>query len=270
MVVVKSESKTPWEVKLVVKKEEDEQVVSVEKVGGSAKTPWEIEWVKKEIKEEPDEKKKPPSAAREKISAVRKAQRLASLKESEEDAVTGPPKDTKKHALRPWDLVKKEEYDNKDVDADATTRPVPPLASWEEAPHHAMSVEDRLLGRRRERLVCLKNYAAVDATGGGGGSPGAGGGVDDECKYGLIDRGPCKTGIRALVMHSKTKGVMDRVKPGTILYVQSTAKGGGVGPLRVRYTTPAKYYAPGTRVTTLSVGVDATDWHKLMSERRRI
>lgn len=244
-----AESKTPWEVKLVVKKEDEDRVTGVEKVGGAAKTPWEIRWVKteKEVRGEDDEKKPLPSA--KVISAVRKAQHTALVKTELEDGSA---------ATR---VVRKEGPSDTLIQ-----RPVPPPASWEESQNMAgsnwIAAEDRLLGRRRGRLVCLKNYAAVDASDETGESA--------ECSFGLIDRGPCKQGVRALVMHSKSKKVMDRIRPGTLLSVQSTAKGGGLGTLRVRYTTPAKYYSPGSRVTTLCVGVDATDWHKLTTECRRI
>ena len=40
--------------------------------------------------------------------------------------------------------------------------------------------------------------------------------------------------------------------------------------LRVRFTTPARYYSPGSKVTTLTVGVDETDWQSLMADARGI
>lgn len=145
---------------------------------------------------------------------------------------------------------------------------VPPPASWE---------LDRSGNDRRpeeeERLVCLKNYAAI--------------GVDyytDDSKhkeqssrgggcYGLIDRGARDGGLRMLIMHVKKEGgrpLLDRVRPGSTLLVQSTLSGGVGGTLRVRYTTPARYYSPGERVTTLAIGVDAASWQSLVPKRRRI
>lgn len=150
---------------------------------------------------------------------------------------------------------------------------VPPPASWE---------LDRSGNDRRpeeeERLVCLKNYAAI--------------GVDyytDDAKkneqseartqrrgggcYGLIDRGARVGGLRMLIMHVKKEGgrpLLDRIRPGSTLLVQSTLSGGVGGTLRVRYTTPARYYSPGERVTTLAIGVDAVSWQSLVPKRRRI
>jgi hypothetical protein len=34
--------------------------------------------------------------------------------------------------------------------------------------------------------------------------------------------------------------------------------------MRIRFTTPARYYAPGRRVATLRIGVDSRDWELLM------
>ncbi len=135
-------------------------------------------------------------------------------------------------------------------------RRLPPLASWEQ-------------GRREdeERLVCMKNYAAVDAEAG---------------SYGLIDRGVRETGIRTLVMHvpRTRRGARDKrgrllpatnpaglVRPGTMLRVRPTM-GGPAAKLLVRYTTPARYYSPGQHVTTLCIGVDAADWQGLLHGRQ--
>lgn len=126
--------------------------------------------------------------------------------------------------------------------ADDPRASVPSLARWEGG-----DTDDETTGR----LVRLRNYAAVDAEAGG---------------YGLIDRGVREAGIRSLVMHTPStrrsqRGgpAMPAVRPGTVLTVRSPLRG-TTGRLRVRYTTPAKYYSPGQRVTTLSVGVDARDW----------
>jgi hypothetical protein len=120
---------------------------------------------------------------------------------------------------------------------------VPDLAAWEGGDVH------------QPRLVSMSNYAAVDA---------------EQGDYGLIDRGIRQTGVRALVMHGR-KRARDRrrdplaaVKPGTILQVFSSVSGCG-GKLRVRYTTPARYYSPGQRVTTMGIGVDERDWRLLTS-----
>ena len=138
-------------------------------------------------------------------------------------------------------------------------------------------------------LVTMRNYAAV-----GVGDTAA----DEDCPttsraassstrdhtscYGLIDLGPGPrgSGTRCLIMHSPhikgdRRGMggqtpTDRVRPGAMLRVCSTADGGGRGRLRVRFTTPEQYYAPGARVTTLRIGVDATGWESLTPKQRRI
>jgi hypothetical protein len=123
--------------------------------------------------------------------------------------------------------------------ADDPRASVPGLARWEG-------------GEDGQRLVRLRNYAAVDAEAGG---------------YGLIDRGTREAGVRSLVMHTPSRRKLTRgqpsppmmVRPGTILTVRSPLRG-TTARLRVRYTTPARYYSPGQRVTTLSIGVDARDW----------
>ena len=116
---------------------------------------------------------------------------------------------------------------------------VPDLAAWEG-------------GENQQRLVSMRNYAAVDA---------------EKGDYGLIDRGVRQTGVRALVMHGRRARKGDplaAVRPGTILQVYSSVNGCG-GKLRVRYTTPARYYSPGQRVSTMGIGVDERDWLLLTS-----
>lgn len=159
--------------------------------------------------------------------------------------------------------------------------PIPPLAKWE------TESEGRERDKpREERLVCVKNYAAVGVEYDDPGeqlsiaskvnSPGWIG----NC-YGLIDRGAKDGGgIRMLLMHTKEQGstphprfgrpILHRLQPGMTLHVHSTAPGGGKGQIRVRFTTPARYYSPGERITTLSIGVDAADWQRLTPKRRRI
>jgi hypothetical protein len=138
-----------------------------------------------------------------------------------------------------------------------------------------------------DRLVCLRNYAAV--------------GIDVDAEeptaeprdrkasrkcYGLIDRGQApEAGVRTLLLHvrggMRKKGkrdggsIMDTVCPGSILQVYSTSPSSDTGVkgrslLRVRYTTPARYYSPGEKITTLRLGVDAADWQMLMPKYRRI
>jgi hypothetical protein len=122
--------------------------------------------------------------------------------------------------------------------------PVPPAVGWDGGEPGA-----------GPRLVRQRNYAAVDAERGA---------------FGLIDRGVHETGVRGLVLHRTARGRKGGapvdVRPGTVLRVRSPATG-GAGTLRVRFTTPARYYAPGQRVTTLRVGVDASDWQRFVAPR---
>jgi len=141
-----------------------------------------------------------------------------------------------------------------------------------------------------ERQICLSNYAAVGAgdtavddrgpetAPQGRGQPVRPGTRACYRYYGLIDQGKAQDGVRCLIMHAppsrrKNGGgaddggdgdrPTDRVRPGSVLRVHSTAPGGRGGRLRVRFTTPERYYAPGTRVSTLRIGVDAADWESL-------
>lgn len=132
----------------------------------------------------------------------------------------------------------------------------------DETPAEASWEQDGPATPQGDRLVCIKNYSAVEAIKGG---------------YGLIDRGSQEVGLQTLIMHTprgkrKAYGLPDteEVRPGSILKVNSTRKGGKGGLLRVRFVTPARYYTPGSRITTTCIGVDASDWLDLMPQRRRI
>lgn len=299
MVVRVHHTKTPWEVrvktepvpaadsgrrqkKVAVKREPQWSDIKQEKRGDDGDEGKEVELVRKSnakpwevIVIEDDEDKKseavvaptvvlPPQveeSLRKGVASVHRARRVDSERKS--------------HALsktaggfaeeRPHPAWEDERADPQQL--------VPPPASWE---------LDRSGNDRRpeeeERLVCLKNYAAIGvdyytddakknehsaAT-----TPSRGGGC-----YGLIDRGARVGGLRMLIMHVKKEGgrpLLDRVRPGSTLLVQSTLSGGVGGTLRVRYTTPARYYSPGERVTTLAIGVDAASWQSLVPKRRRI
>lgn len=128
------------------------------------------------------------------------------------------------------------------------------------------------------REICLRNYAAVGAGDAAADErEGESGGVERGHKaavrpgyryYGLIDQGVAQDGVRCLIMHAPPRSTpgdtaTDRVRPGSVLRVHSTALNGVKGRLRVRFTTPERYYAPGTRVSTLRIGVDASDWASL-------
>jgi hypothetical protein len=222
----------------------------VEKTDGierppDGEAPWApiVQRLEKGLEEEEEPPGEECEAARQLLAAARQAQTRA-LKE---EALSGlsemeaPPAD-----------------DEEDARAHRRQR-VPPLASWEEGAAHD---DDDV------RLLCMKNYAAVDAEAG---------------SYGLIDRGVRETGIRTLVMHTPRarRPARDKrgrllpastaaalVRPGSMLRVRPTMGGGPAASLRVRYTTPARYYSPGEHVTTLCVGVDASDWQALLRTAR--
>ena len=114
-------------------------------------------------------------------------------------------------------------------------------------------------GAWRER-VCAQNYAAMDAESGA---------------YGLIGVDaslPAPGGVRSLVMHvprkAQHRGFLAHVRPGSILKVRRTSRRGQPDPpiqeLRVRFTTPARYYGPGSNVTTLGIGVDEAEWQGVL------
>jgi hypothetical protein len=98
-----------------------------------------------------------------------------------------------------------------------------------------------------------RNYLAVEAHGG----------------FGLIDRGTASGGLHDLLAHAPRRGDpwFARLRVGETF--QAVARGGGPAqPLKVRYLTPARYYAPGRRVTTLGVGVDERAWQRLVVSTR--
>lgn len=106
------------------------------------------------------------------------------------------------------------------------------------------------------RHVCAKNYAAIEA------------GLE---RFGLIDEGPQNAG-RALLIHVRKRCrppflLLNAVRPGTVLHVSRQGK---TATLRVRSTTPARYYSPGSQVTTLSLLVDEADWRSLTTSASRI
>ena len=109
------------------------------------------------------------------------------------------------------------------------------------------------------RLVSAQNYAATEA------------GAE---RYGLIDTGPCSQG-RSLIVHVRKNlvawRVLNPIRPGAILRVRPISEPGGKPTeLRVRYTTPAGYFSPGKKVSTLAIGVDESDWRSLTGAAPRI
>lgn len=109
------------------------------------------------------------------------------------------------------------------------------------------------------RLASARNYAAIEAEHG---------------DYGLIDMGQAGGG-QSLLIHVARKNhptpwtVLGGIRPGSTLKAISV-HGGSPVTLRVRYTTPARYYSPGARVTTLAVAVDSADWRSLRADAPRI
>ena len=117
-------------------------------------------------------------------------------------------------------------------------------------------------GRRKaapgaDRRVCARNYAAIE---------------HDAERYGLIDMGAQPSG-RSLLVHARKKcrpahSLLNAIRPGVLLL--ASRPGGQPQRLRVRFTTPARYYSPGALVTTLAIGVDEADWQSLMAGTRHI
>jgi hypothetical protein len=130
-----------------------------------------------------------------------------------------------------------------------------------EAPIMLPPSRESELGRER---VCVKNYAAMDAETGA---------------YGLIGSSSGGSGgVRSLVMHVPRKvqhqprgayAVLSQVRAGSILKVRRTPRRGQPNPpireLLVRFTTPARYYGPGSDVTTLGIGVDEAEWQGVLN-----
>ena len=204
-----------------------------------ADAPWtRTQEPQKEEEEEPAQaipvwrlRKAEEDAGRQLLLAVRRARSLGVLHNHHEDADAArlPMRRGEHRGARTED----EEEDS-----------VPPPVGWDGGEPGA-----------GPRLVRQRNYAAVDAERG---------------EYGLIDRGVHEVGVRGLVLHRTARGRRGGaargpdVRPGTVLRVRSPATG-GAGALRVRFTTPARYYAPGQKVTTLRVGVDASDWQRFVA-----
>lgn len=109
------------------------------------------------------------------------------------------------------------------------------------------------------RTLKAANYAAVDPT---------------REVYGLIDEGLSDPGTRSLIMHVRRKlpafPVLEKIRPGGLLPAASRNNRGGVTLLRVRYTTPCRYFSPGSKVSSITVGVDEADWQSLVAKAHHI
>lgn len=106
---------------------------------------------------------------------------------------------------------------------------------------------------------CMQNYVAVDPS---------------REIFGLIDQGLADGATRSFVMHVRRGQtpwtVLGAIRPGVLLPVISRSGRGGITSLRVRFTTPAQYYSPGSKVTSMRIGVDEADWQSLMTKAHRI
>lgn len=158
----------------------------------------------------------------------------------------------------------------------ARQRELPPIPEPQaqrdeaEAPHrsrkqrrkpakHSPEPPPRMWGENVSSMLCVKNYEAVDPS---------------REVYGLINQGLSDTGTRTLIMHVRRGQVpwvvFGGVRPGGVLPVIAKSGRGGTTSLRVRFTTPAKYYSPGRKVTSMTIGVDEMDWQSLMTKAHRI
>ena len=102
--------------------------------------------------------------------------------------------------------------------------------------------------------VTRRNYAAWDSL----------------RSLGLVDQGEDGWGARALVLHAPRNHPnreLLNVTEGDFLHVFSDA--GGLHRLRVLYTGRHRYYAPGTKVSTLVVGVDDREWGAMLLDQAR-
>ena len=111
-----------------------------------------------------------------------------------------------------------------------------------------------------KHLVSAQNYAAIEA------------GAE---RYGLIDMGPIEAGTRrSLIVHARKNrtphSILNTIRPGSVLFVKRGRRVGRTMQLRVRFTTPAKYYSPGTKMSTLNIAVDEVDWQSLIADVRHI
>ena len=107
--------------------------------------------------------------------------------------------------------------------------------------------------REAEQRLREKNYSAVEAHG----------------WFGLIDSGCPAKGVRELIAHTPRHNggfTLDRLRAGQEIYLRSARNEDGAA-IRIRFTTPERYYAPGRKITTLSIGVDDAAWLRLTNPR---
>ena len=109
-------------------------------------------------------------------------------------------------------------------------------------------------------LLCAKNYAAVEA---------------GREAFGLIDQGVTRAGVRAVLIHVRRAtrppwAILNGIRVGSTIMALKTKKGSVPSPLRVRFTTPSRYYTPSAKITSMLIGVNEVDWQSLMHDARRI
>jgi hypothetical protein len=214
------------------------------------------------------------------VSTVKMAPWAVQAVQDEEEAEIVRIEPVHKPKPVPWaeQAVKNEEGDETDrVETTSRTRHRhwPPAATSESAaqrpgrgiptyepkepepqpPDHPRSSPTARTEPSNGRRVSARNYAAVEHT------------LE---RYGLIDMGPITSSQqRSLLIHVRRRcrdpfQVLNTVRPGTLLSAKAVGRN-RKGDLRVRFTTPARYYSPGAAVTTLIVGVDESDWRSLMA-----
>ena len=150
----------------------------------------------------------------------------------------------------PWELGRQTSLPDEDTrqQSDATN------SDESDTPDEAKSMIERVqraakrAEAREQEATELASYAAVDWDG----------------TYGVIDTGVSERGVRELIAHSRN-GIFS-FRPGDVVRLIS------VGPrrrsgLRVMFTTPARYYAPGRRVTSIRMGVNDREWGELVRPR---
>jgi hypothetical protein len=217
-----------------------EQVVTFSAV---KEAPWAVQAVKSEEETE---------IAR--IEPVHKPKRVpwaVPAVKSEEEAETVRIKRVRKPEPVPW-----AEGSSGEAAAHPQRKPIPAYERTE--PETSVSQSARSETVQREppaRQVSARNYAAVEH------------GLE---RYGLIDMGTIASSQqRSLLIHVRRRcrepyKVLNAVRPGTLLPAKAVGRNRRAD-LRVRFTTPARYYSPGAPVTTLIVGVDESDWRSLMA-----
>ena len=109
-------------------------------------------------------------------------------------------------------------------------------------------------------LLCAKNYDAVEA---------------GREAFGLIDQGVTHAGVRNVLIHVRRTArpcwaILNGIRVGSTIMALKGEKGSIPSPLRVRFTTPSRYYTPSAKVTSMLIGVNEVDWQSLMQDARRI